>query len=70
MDGGPMKREKIGRLLFVHTVADRLNCSKRHVYRLIEDEQLKSIRLGPRGLRVPEEALGEFLAQQQKDKKD
>ena len=65
-----MEREKIGRLLFVRTVAKRLNCSKRHVYRLIEDEQLKAIRLGPRGLRVPEEALGEFLNQQQQDNED
>jgi excisionase family DNA binding protein len=65
-----MERGKIGRLLFVHTVADRLNCSKRHIYRLIESGQLGSIRLGPRGLRVPEDSLGEFLEKQQKDNED
>jgi len=65
-----MKREKIGRLLFVRTVAKRLNCSKQYVYTLIETGKLKSIRLGPRGLRVSEEALGEFLGKQQKDNED
>jgi excisionase family DNA binding protein len=56
-----MTHEKIGRLLFVHTVAERLNCSKRYVYTLIETGRLEAIRLGPRGLRVSEAALGEFL---------
>ena len=56
-----MKGEKIGRLLFVSTVSKRLNCSKRYVYDLIKNEQLESIRLGPRGLRVTEDALNEFL---------
>ena len=53
--------EKIGRLLFVSTVAQRLNCSKQYVYTLIETGKLKAIRLGPRGLRVSEDALFEFV---------
>ena len=53
--------EKIGRLLFVSTVAKRLNCSKQYVYTLIETGRLKAIRLGPRGLRVSEDAFLEFV---------
>jgi len=53
--------EKIGRLLFVSTVAQRLNCSKQYVYTLIETSKLKAIRLGPRGLRVSEDAFVAFV---------
>ena len=58
---------KIGRLLLVHTVAKRLNCSKQYVYTLIEMGRLKAIRIGPRGLRIPEKALEEFISQARKE---
>ena len=49
------------RYLFVHSVAEKLNCSVRYVYRLIERGDLKAIRIGVRALRVSEAAFEEFL---------
>lgn len=50
-----------GCLLFVHTVAKRLNCSKSYVYNLIENGTLQIIRLGPRGIRIAETVLEDFI---------
>jgi len=56
-----------GCLLFVHTVAERLNCSKQYVYNLIENGRLQIIRLGPRGIRVSEFELEEFIRNGEKN---
>lgn len=56
--------------LFVHSVAAKLNCSARYVYRLIETGDLKAIRIGVRALRVPEAALEEFIRRGNGDKSE
>lgn len=52
---------EIAKLLHVHTAAKILNCSKNHVYHLIEQEKLESVRIGERALRVLEPSLKKFL---------
>jgi excisionase family DNA binding protein len=43
-------------------VARRLNCSRQHVYNLINSGELKAVRLGKRmGLRVAESDIFVFL---------
>ena len=49
--------------LTLKTVAELLGCSKRTVYRLIADAELRAFKV--RGsLRVPEESLEEYRARQ------
>jgi excisionase family DNA binding protein len=40
--------------LTVAQAAERLNCSKRQTWRLIESGQLRTVKFGPRTTRVPE----------------
>ena len=47
--------------LYVNSVAKRLNCSKKHIYKLIQDGEIKAIRLGARALRITESSLREFI---------
>ena len=47
--------------LYVYSVAKQLNCSKKHIYKLIQDGELKAIRLGTRALRITESSLKNFL---------
>ncbi|MBL3582610.1 helix-turn-helix domain-containing protein [Oleidesulfovibrio alaskensis] len=43
-------------------VARRLNCSRQHVYNLINSGELKAVRLGKRmGLRVAESEVAQLL---------
>ena len=42
-------------------VAERLNCSIRQVWRLIESGRLKTVKLGPRATRVTDESLRDVL---------
>lgn len=61
-----LKNNGRGCLLFVATVAKRLNCSKQYVYNLIECGKLQIIRLGPRGIRIAETVLEEFIKRKEK----
>ena len=47
--------------LYVQTVAKRIKCSERTVYRLIQEGHLRATRIGGRALRIPESAFNEFL---------
>jgi len=58
------------KLLFVHSVARRLGCSKRHVYNLIQRGELNAVRIGFRALRVPESSLVTFLDRRRFDAND
>jgi excisionase family DNA binding protein len=49
------------RLLTVPEVSDRLGISARKLWRMIGTGQLKSVRVGARGTRIPEAALNEFV---------
>jgi excisionase family DNA binding protein len=51
------------RLLKVSETAKILRVKKSFVYELIEQGKLKAIRLSERRIRVPEEALKEFIEQ-------
>ena len=51
-------------LLTVADVAARLRVSTRQVWRLIHDDELETIRLGARSVRVPLESLAAYVARQ------
>lgn len=53
--------------LYVQSVARRLKCSERTVYRLIQEGKLRAIRVGGRALRIPETAFIEYLEAQAVD---
>jgi excisionase family DNA binding protein len=50
------------KLLYVSEVAERLNCSKPTVYKLVSEGDLKGIKISENGLRIPEDSLEDFLA--------
>jgi excisionase family DNA binding protein len=43
--------------LYVQTVANRMKCSDKTVYRLIQEGKLRAVRIGGRSLRIPESAF-------------
>ncbi len=50
------------RLLNVEQVRERLNCSRRHVYNLINMGDLKALKIGDRnGIRIKQSILEDFL---------
>jgi excisionase family DNA binding protein len=53
--------QNVGKLLYVKTVAGRLCCTPKHVYRLIQDGKLDAIKLGSRGIRVYEASVALFV---------
>lgn len=57
----PYDRSAEGRRYTVAQVAERLNCSRSWVYRLIEDGRLKGLRIGNRkGIQITEKSLLEY----------
>ena len=48
------------RLLTVNEVADRWNCSPRHVWRLIQLGKLATLKVGPKTTRVEESAADAY----------
>lgn len=64
-----MERQK-EQYFYVNRVAEKLNCSKRHVYNLINSGQLKAVKIGTRALRIPESSLNEFLSDRKIDPYD
>ena len=50
------------RLLRVDQAAERLNCTRRHIYHLIDTGQLPALSIGrKKGYRIPEDALEAFI---------
>ena len=59
------------KLLYIANVAERLTCSRRYVYTLIQNGGLKAVRIGVKnGLRVVESSLLEFISSRQVDPLD
>ena len=57
--------EKTGtRLLRIDQVCARLNCSRSAGYRLVNEGKLRACQIGSRSLRVPEDALEEYIQEQ------
>lgn len=51
------------RLIDVRNAANGLGCTPQHIYNMIKEGRIRAVRLGKRmGLRVPGEALDEFLS--------
>lgn len=50
------------KLLRVPEASERLGVSSRKVFRLIAMGALRSVRVGMRGTRIPEQALTEYVA--------
>ncbi len=60
------KEEKRDRFLRVEQIHEILNCSRRHVYNLIEQGDLPGFKIGGRGgIRVRESKLEAFIAQRE-----
>lgn len=57
----------MSKLLQIWKVAERLDCSKRYVYTLIELGRLRVVRLGKRGLRVTQESLDKLIIHENAD---
>jgi excisionase family DNA binding protein len=56
------------KLFCIASVAERLVCSRRYVYTLIQDGKLKAVRIGSKnGLRVLQTSLQQFLSLRQVD---
>ena len=56
------------RLLNVEQVRNRLNCSRRHVYNLINTGDLKALKIGGRnGVRVKESILDAFVQKREQE---
>ena len=51
----------------VHNVAQLLDCSRKNVYNMIRDGKLEAVRLGPRQIRVPRQAVEELLNKARED---
>ena len=56
----------IEKFLCVHHIAERLVCSKNHIYNLIKDGKIEAIRVGGH-LRIKESAFDIFLEQNKVD---
>lgn len=48
--------------LRVTRVAKMLDCRPRLVYEMVQDGKLEAIRLGPRGIRISEESVEQFVS--------
>lgn len=57
----PTPKTEIPELMYVHTVAERLCCSPRQVYTLIQDKEITAVRLGKRGVRVVKSSVVKYL---------
>jgi excisionase family DNA binding protein len=51
-----------GRAHRYREVAQKFNCSERHVIRLVRGGQLRADRLGPRVVRIFDDSIDEYLA--------
>ena len=70
MTTASMTEPEIPTLLTVADVAERLRVSTRQVWRLIHDDELETIRLGTRSVRVPAASLTAYVARQAERERD
>jgi excisionase family DNA binding protein len=55
------------RLLSARRVAGILNCSDRLVYQMVQEGKLEAYRIGKSGIRIPEESVLKYLAENKVD---
>jgi excisionase family DNA binding protein len=55
------------RLLSARRVAGILNCSDRLVYQMVQEGRLEAYRIGKTGIRIPEESVQKYLAENKVD---
>jgi excisionase family DNA binding protein len=55
------------RLLSARRVAGILNCSDRLVYQMVQEGKLEAYRIGKSGIRIPEESVRKYLAENKVD---
>lgn len=65
-----MKEKTADRWLTVQSVAETLGCSDKYVYQLIQQGDLRAMKLGERALRVSDESLQKFIAARAVDPQD
>jgi len=58
---------QMGRVYTPETAAERYGCSANHIRNLIKRGELRAFRLGPRLIRIPEDALEEYEQCQMKN---
>lgn len=56
-----MKEKTDDKWLQVQSVADRLDCTDKHVYSLIHEGALKAMKLGDRAIRVSARSLQDYI---------
>jgi excisionase family DNA binding protein len=49
------------KLFYVSEISKKLRCSVPTVHKLVDDGELKAVKIGERGLRITEESLEKFL---------
>lgn len=57
-----MKEKTTDKYLTIQSVSETLGCTDKYVYILIQEGNLKAIKLGERALRVSEQSLQNFIA--------
>lgn len=50
------------RYITIQSVAETLSCTEQHIYALIREGALVSIKIGGRAVRISERSLQEFIA--------
>ncbi len=59
-----MEIEKAGRFYTTEEVADILHCSMWTVRRMVDDGELKAMRIGKRSLRIDPDDLNDYISNQ------
>jgi len=58
------------RYITIQSVAETLSCTEQHIYFLIREGSLKSVKIGNRAVRVSEKSLHDFIAKNTIDPDD
>lgn len=57
-----MKEKTADKYLTIQSVAETLGCTDKYVYILIQEGNLKAMKLGERALRISEQSLQSFIS--------
>ena len=52
---------EIGTLIYVRKAAQILGTTERHIYNMIKSGKLKAIKIGPRGIRVSNRSVEDYI---------
>lgn len=61
------QRQPLPSLMRVSNACEILNCSRARFYELIRSRQLKTVRIGPRGVRVSSTELERFIKEREEE---